>query len=360
MRKSDYAKMFTLRKNGVYQKYVKGQYIYSKDPEELYRKWQAILLGEPKERTFLNISENWETSCRESVSQRTWLNYKPHLEDLRSRFGKMKISEISAQDIQNDLLRAKASGYSSTIIKTRRTILNQIFNYAIVSGDIKYNPVSAVKPPKGTTEKRSAPTESEMNIIFKSLDAPFGFFPFLLLCTGLRKAEALALTRNDIDFENSVINVTKALVYNDNSKPTVKEPKTVNGIRSVPIVSVLNSPLKEYMGSLHGDILFPAPKSNRNPGGGYMSEKAYDIAWKRYCEHTGLNITAHQLRHGTATIMFESDVDVQTAKKILGHAQIATTIGIYTDLREKQQIKSIKKLDKGLSKYVKENLQCKK
>lgn len=354
LRKSDYAKLFTRRKDGVYQKYVSGKYLYSKDPEELYKKWQSLLLHEEPEKTFSQVADIWENIIREQVSERTWLNYKPHLEYLISRFGTLPIAGISAQDIDNELKKAKALGYSATIIKTRKTILNQIFNEAIIMDLIKYNPVSAVKTPKGNASKRSAPTEAEMRIIFNSLDVPFGFFPYLLLCTGLRKGEALALTKQDVDLKRKEISVTKALVYNDNSNPSVKKPKTESGNRTVPIVNILIEPLKRHMEMTDSDLLFPSPKSNRNPGGGYMTEKSYDTAWANYCKITGLNITAHQLRHGAATIMFESNVDVQTAKRILGHSQITTTMAIYTDLREQQQMKSIKKLDKGLSKYVKE------
>lgn len=115
----------------------------------------------------------------------------------------------------------------------------------------------------------------------------------------------------------------------------------------------LYPPLVIYMANIDGQILFPSPKSNRNPGGGYMTKKAFDVAWENYCEATGLNITAHQLRHGAATIMYEAGVDPYTAQRILGHAQVTTTMAVYTELRNKQQDKSIKKFDRESKKYAK-------
>lgn len=56
------------------------------------------------------------------------------------------------------------------------------------------------------------------------------------------------------------------------------------------------------------------------------------------------NLTAHSLRHGYATILFEAGVDVHTAKKLLGHADIKTTMAIYPHLREKKQHESVDKL----------------
>ncbi len=55
-------------------------------------------------------------------------------------------------------------------------------------------------------------------------------------------------------------------------------------------------------------------------------------------------LTAHELRHGYATILFEAGVDTYTAQKLLGHADIETTIAVYTHLREKKKNESIEKL----------------
>lgn len=352
MRKPNYAKMFTLRKDGYYQKFVNGKYLYDKDPEKLFEKWQAVLSG-PPEKTFKEIAEEWEKHIREEISVRTWNNYKPHVEQIVSIHGDKKISQITSEDVFLDLEAAKAEGYSATIVKTRKTIYNQILNYALISDkSIHYNPAVGVKLPKNLPKgKRSAPDEDAVSVILNSLDKPFGFFAYFLLCTGLRKAEALALTKSDIDWKNNQISVTKALEYSNKTDPKLKPPKTENGIRNVPILDILVKPLKEYLSTVD-EILFPQDKSNRNPGGGYMTAKAYETAWAKYQQATGLTLTAHQLRHGTATLMFESGVDVYTAQHILGHANISTTLGIYTELRDKQKAKSIKKFNSGMNKYI--------
>lgn len=347
MRKSDYAKLFTRRKDGVYQKYINGRYLYSKDPEELYRKWQAVLNHEDPTPTFKEVAEMWEEDSREEISVRTWLNYKPHYEDLLSLYGKRLIDSIDAKDVSNYLLKAKSQGYSTTVIKTKKTILKQIFSKAVIEGYLKYNPVTEVKTPKGTAKKRRAPTDEEIRAIFANINSPFGFFPAFLLCTGLRKSEALALLKSDIDLDRNQISVTKTLVYVDNANPSLKEPKTSSGVRIVPIVESIRPYLIMHMQMTKGNILFPAARSNK-----YMSEKSYDVAWEAYCKRTGLTLTAHQLRHGAATVMFESGVDVYSAQRILGHANVSTTMEIYTELRDAQLAKSVESLNKGFEKYL--------
>jgi site-specific recombinase XerD len=47
----------------------------------------------------------------------------------------------------------------------------------------------------------------------------------------------------------------------------------------------------------------------------------------------GIHITAHQLRHAYASyILYDSNIDVKTAQKLLGHSDVETTMNIYTHL----------------------------
>ena len=287
----------------------------------------------------------WESSYRDTVTERTWHNLKPHYEDIKARHAGVSLEDVTPADVLAHLNTAKSQGYSRTIVNSIRVIYSGIFNYAAGRGWIMYNPALAVKMPKGLPQgKRRAPTDEEIKTICKSTDAPFGFFPFFLLCTGMRKGEALALTVDDIDFDNKEITISKSITHVDGSKPSVKSPK--NGkTRIVPIPDVLMKPLQEFCKGKN--ILFPAPKK-----GGYMSKRSYEYLWNEYCEATGLDLGAHNLRHGTATLLFESGVDLYTTQRILGHAKLSTTMEIYGELRDKQYRKSVKKFSNSLSKKL--------
>lgn len=362
----DYASLFTLRKDGLYMGYWRDanrvrHAMYDRDPEKLYEKLKdAGSVSDDRHVMFGDVAEEWEGYYRETVTVRSWLNLKPHYEDIKSMYKGLAIGEVTAADINRDYLRGKARGLSRTVVNNRRVIYNGIFNFAIVNGYITQNPAVSVKLPKGLKQgRRSAPTDEQIKAICSNTDKPFGIFPFLLLCTGLRKSEALALLKSDIDFKAKTISVTKALIYTDNANPSVKEPKTESGRRVVPIISALYAQLKAYCAGVKSDYLFPQAKSNRGggKGSGYMTERGYEGSWERYCIAAGLadaegkpTLTAHQLRHGTATLLFESDVDPYTAQHILGHANVQTTMTIYTELRQKQMAKSISKFDAALSK----------
>ena len=360
----NYAEMFTLRKDGRYMATytdAKGRHcLYDKDPEQLHKKLMAAQAKETYVPTFRKVAEDWERQHREEIEQRTWNNYLPHYQQILARHGKKTVDEVTALDVINHLTAAKAQGYSATVVNSIRSIYRMIFDYAVANDHAKYNPVTSVRLPKGLKRgKRVAPTDDQIKTILRNVDAPFGLFPFLLLCTGLRKSEALALTWDDVDFSKKEITISKSLDYPTGSTPRVKAPKTEAGNRIVPILDILAQPLQEAHDESSSIYVFPAQDSNRaGKGGGMMTLRGYEGAWDRYCTSVGFMkdgkpvITAHNLRHGTATLMFEMDVDELTAQRILGHSRVEITREIYTELREKQNRKSVDKFNDGMRKYT--------
>lgn len=360
-----YADLFTLRKDGRYQgSYTDDtgrHFIYDRDPERLYHKLQeAGMPKEEEEPTFREIAESWEREHREEITQRTWKNYEPHYNDILAKHGDKEIRQVTALEIINHLTAAKAKGYSATVVNSIRSLYRMIFDYAVANDYAQYNPVTSVRLPKGLKRgKRVAPSDDQIKTIFANVDAPFGLFPLFLLCTGMRKSEALALTWDDIDFKHKEISVTKSLDYAVGANPTIKPPKTDAGVRTVPVIDVLYKPLLEARKTVKSEYVFPAQDSTRGgKGGGLMTLRGYEGAWNRYCSTVGLMdgdkpaITAHNLRHGTATLMFELGVDELTAQRILGHSRIEITREIYTELRAAQNMKSVRKFNSGMKKYM--------
>lgn len=367
-KKINYAAMFTQRKDGRYMATytdATGRHsIYDRDPEKLYRKLQAATNPQERVVTFRDIAEDWERQHREEIESRTWNNYAAHYNSILQKHGSKQITQITAQDVLNHLTQAKAQGYSATVVNTIRSLYRMIFDYAIINDLAQFNPVSSVKLPRGLKRgKREAPTDELIKKIFAAADHPFGLFPVFLLCTGCRKSEALALSWDDVDFENREISITKSLDYTVGADPKYKPPKTDAGTRTVPIVDVLYDMLTEAYDARTSDLIFPAPPSNRGgKGGGLMTLRGYEGQWLKFCEYANLLdsdgkplITAHNLRHGTATLMFELGVDELSAQRILGHSRIEITREIYTDLRAKQKMRSVCSFNEGLSKLLSES-----
>lgn len=347
--------MFTLRADGRFQGYWHEldrdgkptgprHVIYDRDPEKLYKK---ILDKEsaPK-RTLRDVAEEWEAIHRETVTARTWANYAPHVEDIISLYGDLPVASITVADISQDLQAAKVRNYSHTVVNSRRSIWRGILDYALGCRDIQYNPALSVKNPKGLPKgTRSAPEDDVLAEILSDAESDgVGFIAFFLLCTGLRRSEALHRPRDDVDLKAWEIRIPSA--------------KTEAGIRTVPIIAPLRDPLKRWMAAHPGVWLFPHVDyhAGRKGAAGYMSDTNWDTAWLAYCKAHGWidsngkpTVGAHNLRHGTATLLYEADVDVYTAQHILGHANVTTTLAIYTDLRKKHETKNVRKFSRKLS-----------
>lgn len=354
-KKIDYASMFIHRSDGRYMGYWheldkdgkptgKRHDIYDRDPEKLY--WKIQEKETPKKRTLKDVAEEWKKRHSEEVSVRTWANYAPHVEEIIDLYGDREIADLTAYDVNQDLLAAKAKGYSHTIVNSRRSIWNGIFDHAIVTRDIPYNPALSVKVPKGLKKgKRTAPENDVMNtIISNAEDMDFGFVPFFLLCTGVRRSEALQRKKSDLDTNKWELSIPKA--------------KTPSGVRTVPIIKPLREPLKKWLATHPGDWLFPYISYNGRKGT-YMTDSNWDTAWLNYCKKYGwvddsgnASIGAHNLRHGTATLLYEAEVDVYTAQHILGHANVSTTLEIYTDLRKQHEKKNVGKFERKMSKMI--------
>lgn len=370
-KKINYAAMFSLRKDGRYVATYTDEngrhYLYDRDPERLYQKLQTAQTPEEEHiPTFREIAESWERQHREEITQRTWTNYEPHYKEILLKHGDKAMDDITAQMISNHLLAAKAKGYSATVVNTIRSLYRMIFDHALANDYAQFNPVLSVRLPKGLKRgKRVAPQDDQIKKIFANADIEFGLFPLFLLCTGMRKSEALALTWDDINFKKNEISVTKSIDYTVGAKPTVKPPKTEAGIRVVPIIDILAERLQEALKASSSIYVFPSQKSTRGgSGGGMMTLRGYEGAWLRYCQSAGFigtdgkpSITAHNLRHGTATLMFELGVDELTAQKILGHSRVEITREIYTELRAKQKMTSVKKFNEGMKIYFSEEEQ---
>ena len=353
MKKINYAKLFTLRKDGRYQgSYVdshgKRCYVYDRDPERL---WNTINeKKKPTRATFKEMADGWESEHRDSIKDRTWKNYKPHVEELIQNYGQIEAGLISASDIDADLKRLKAKQYSKTIVNTRKVVWTGILNYALANDKIKFNPALSVKLPKGLKAgKRKAPDDDMINaILSEANDMKFGFIPFFLLCTGLRRTEALTAMKKNVDMKNWEIHIPVS--------------KTENGIRNVPIIQPLREPLRAWMNAHPGPWVFPyIPYNGRR--GTHMTNSNWETAWAAFCGRHGWadedgkpTIGAHNLRHGTATLLYDSDVDVYTAQHILGHANVSTTMEIYTELREEKEKRNINKFSSKMSRRMSKSL----
>lgn len=298
---------------------------YGKSPREVNKKILEYQCAAERGRTFSEVAEQWWEAAEPKLAVQSLSAYRPALKRAIKEFGGQPIKDITPRDIDRYMRTLAAEELALKTISNRRIVLNKVFTYAIVEGDVTYNPCSAVDIPSGLPKAhRSAASDTDEEKI-KATDDPW-LFPQIAIYSGLRKGEILALKWSDIDFTDDLIYVTKSVAH-EGDKPYIKKPKTEAGCRIVPLLAPLRAKLIKAKGRLTNYIISDTGESP-------LTKRRFETLYKHYKQNVGITANAHQLRHSFATVAIENGVDMKSVSEILGHKQISTTLDIYTDFRK--------------------------
>ncbi len=155
---------------------------------------------------------------------------------------------------------------------------------------------------KYTASEKRPLTEIEKVAVFRADLLPQDkAFVYILYGCGLRRGEALALTRFDVDLERRILSVRRALAF-DGNNPYIKSTKSSNGVRTVPIPSRIYPYLRSYCHSIHREKLFCTSS------GGWITKSSYRKMWARITADLQAaadgpisGLTAHVFRHNYCT-----------------------------------------------------------
>lgn len=296
-----------------------------------------------EKHNFLALANQMLAEKETTVSHSTYANYSFALKHLKE-FYDYNIEDITPSAFQSFLNKKARENMSQSYLSKIKITFGLVLNYAILNDLPLNNFMPSIKLPKIVRKSKvSAATDKECSVIIKSAEnVKFGMWAMVLLCTGMRQGELAALQRKDIDFDRDNIHVWRSVEF-INSAPHLKDmPKSVSGIRNVPILSLLKPLLFEMCKDMKpNDFIFN--------GDSPITKTMITKRWKRYCDEVGINIHQHQLRHSYAKILYRSGVDAKTAQGLLGHSDIQTTMNIYTEFAEDVTLKSTQKVDAFLN-----------
>lgn len=331
------------RPDGLYEKGVtingKRVRFRGHSEKEILQKIAAYKEKEETGKTFKEVADAWYLHKASEIQPTTLKrSYKPLFDRIVLHFGTQYINQIKPKDVQQFV--STILTYSQKSVNNHLSIVKQIFDFAVVTGELEHNPAASVKIPKGLKKnKRDMITDRQKKIIEANTDYPvFGLFAYFLLYTGCRRGEALALKWSDIDFSKKLIYITKSAYYNSN-KPEFKTPKTDAGEREIILMDKLATQLQKCTNQ-NGYIF------SVTDGKEALKESQATKGWDRYVKATGLKgVTPHMLRHTYASLLYEAGIDVKSAQDLLGHADISTTQNIYTHITKTKKEQTADKLN---------------
>ncbi len=148
-------------------------------------------------------------------------------------FGQQRLEDIRPAEVQRFF--AQCTKLAPKTIRSMATALSSSFRTAVRWGFVEVNPVGGITlPPKRSIRPRRALNTKEVQQLLAHLQEPCRTIVVLILLTGMRIGEVLALRWEKIDWENRAILVDEGLYDGE-----VSTPKTPSGVRSLPMSELL-------------------------------------------------------------------------------------------------------------------------
>ena len=285
-----------------------------------------------------------------SVERNTQIGYLGYLKNhLYPFLGNMPIESITVDVIQ-DYINQKAETHSQKSIREHINLMRQIFDAAVEDNLIDRNPCtsSRLQIVGSKSTKVMAYTEEEfgeLERLIGFLDGTEKLFVAMSLYTGMRQGELFALQWEDIDLQNNLIHVSKAVEWPGQNRGMIKEPKTENGIRIIVIIPKLAAFLKSMQHDT-GYVLTADRQKDNEP----MSHQAVKRLNERIgivAKENGINVhfLSHRARHTVATFMNNAGADDVSITGIIGHSDVAFTKRQYANTQTTQ-------LQRGMAKFA--------
>ena len=271
------------------------------------------------------------------------------------KLGTIKLKDLKPHHVQ-DMLNALIYDKKGRMAEVVSLTLKQMLDQAIKNGYANKNvAAAAMLPAKTKTKKRALTDDEQLYVRNAKLPLREKLFVILLLTTGARRGEALALQVADIDLEKRTININKTVIGQSNKLVMSDRPKSEAGNRSVPITDELYNYLTDYLSSHKHKNLFMTTQGKPMTGIAFrnmwtkilnaMNIAAGGTIGKNRIEKLADDITPHIFRHTYATLLYRAGVDVKTAQYLLGHKTLQMTLEIYTHLDSTKQKQEVDKFN---------------
>lgn len=276
-----------------------------------------------KQYTFAEWSQIWFEHHKANITATTQGSYRYTLKVLNEYFGNRQLDSIKAFDIEEFLKDLRLEGGSRSRLTQCRGMLFQIFHKAEANDLIHKNPVRFADKMRNLdpAAEREAFTAEEVKLLMANLPKDrIGASIRLMLGTGMRSQEILALEPKHIAEDGSVIQIRQAINM-VRGTAEIGTPKSRDSYRDIPVPPVLR-PYALYLRK-SADIYVWQSDRLKKPVNPTHFRKLYKaeldkIEGVRY-------LSPHSCRHTYVSQMQALGIDLETIKSIVGHADLDMT-----------------------------------
>lgn len=316
----------------------------------------GILLKET-DTPLKDYADSWFRTYKCSVSLNTTAMYRNILDHyIIPSLGHIPLNKLRRSDVQG--LINDNQEHPRTCEQIRLTLV-QILNSAVDDKLIMDNAAKKVALPARHKAPRRALTSLEKEAL-KCADFSLQerAFVYLLFYFGLRRGEALALTKSDINLKKQILTINKAVVFDVNTPIIKAGAKSDAGNRIIPIPVGVLPFLRDFLKTVNTIYLFPGKNTET------LSKTQYVRMWNRIIKKMNdavttdkekligvqkiSGLTAHIFRHNYCTMLYYSGITPKKAVDLMGHSDVKMIMEVYAHLdEEKEAVQS--KLDNAIA-----------
>lgn len=300
------------------------------------------LLLNPSLQTVEAYLESWlEDIAKPRLAKKTIGSYTHYLRHkVIPEIGNRKLSRVEPRDVQKIYNGILERGLSPRTVRYTHMVLNSAMKHAVGQRMIPSNPCNHVQLPKLEAAEMNAMNEEEVKAFLEAAknSRMYVFFD-LMLATGLRPSEALALKWRDFDPMKKVLRVVRTLEY-VSGKSYFKEPKTKRSRRTIKLHDGTVKLLLDHKQGGGDDLIFPneqgEPLDVTNVLTRYFKPCLLEAGLAEMATTKRGNPTIrskfrmYDLRHTHATMLLKANVHPKIVSERLGHASISLTLDTYS------------------------------
>jgi integrase len=287
------------------------------------------------------VQMDWEPVVLPTLKYATQKHYKFVLgAHLIPTFGGLRLSDISRETIQAFLLTKLREGYAWETVHHFRCALSKVLGSAEEWNYIADNPVRKARfPRREYKSERPILAPAQIRSLITALPEPAKSVAMLLVLTGLRIGELLALRWKNVDLDPRMLRVMET-VY----EGRFGTPKTRRSVRTIP----LGPRVFSIFSNLREDVADPEQLVFSTRSGQPLCRRnLMHRQLQPTCEALGLpKITWHTLRHCHATLLDSVGAPLGTVQSLLGHASSEITRQVYLHAIPAEQRRAAKAVER--------------